>query len=348
MNDYIVAPPYYYYSSKIIWHNYLISNYTNQTMSQLSNNQGRGYEYVCLCELYNAVKEIRPAEIVKNSSLEAAKRAYDTLSESEREIYSKSAKAMIPAIFESEPQIIEDDQDVLSLFIQQDEEGEKGDVRDVIIARSALKWEIGLSIKHNHFAVKHSRLSPTIDFGDKWFGVPCSQDYWNKVNPIFNYLEEAKNTKKKFNELPDKDTQVYKPIIAAFIEEINRQYTKHTDLPKKMVEYLLSRYDFYKVISIDSQRLTQVQAYNLHGSLNKPSKKQKPKIIVPIASLPTRIIKIDFYPGRNNTAELFMDNGWTFTFRIHNAETYTAPTLKFDIQIKGMPTDILTINCIWK
>lgn len=32
---------------------------------------------------------------------------------------------------------------------EQDEEGEKGDVRDIIIARSRLKWEIGLSIKHN-------------------------------------------------------------------------------------------------------------------------------------------------------------------------------------------------------
>ncbi|MGN0235407.1 MAG: HaeIII family restriction endonuclease [Paludibacteraceae bacterium] len=317
-------------------------------MSQRSNNQGRGYEYACLCELYNAIKNVRPAEIVKNSSLEAAQRAYDTLTESEKETYSKSAKAMIPAIIDSEPRIVEDDQDVLSLFIQQDEEGEKGDVRDVIIARNTLKWEIGLSIKHNHFAVKHSRLSPTIDFGDKWFGVPCSQDYWNKVKPVFDYLEEAKQANKKFNELPNKDIQIYKPVIAAFIEEINRQYCKHADLPKKMVEYLLSKYDFYKVISVDSQRLTQVQAYNLHDSLNKPSKKQKPKIIIPVASLPTRIIKIDFYPGRNNTAELFMDNGWSFTFRIHNAETYATPTLKFDIQIKGMPTDILTINCIWK
>ena len=35
---------------------------------------------------------------------------------------------------------------------------------------------------------------------------------------------------------------------------------------------------FYKVISIDSKNLTQIQTYNLRGTLNKPSKKQKAKI----------------------------------------------------------------------
>lgn len=317
-------------------------------MSELSNNQGRGYEYACLCELRDAISKHRNVTVVENSSLEAAKRAYDTLSPAEQKTFHISAKAMIPAVFECEPRMIEEDEDTLEIFIQQDEEGEKGDVRDIIIARNALKWEVGLSIKHNHFAVKHSRLSPSIDFGEKWFGIPCSKLYWQDIEPIFSYLENAKMQGKKFNELPEKDSAIYKPIIAAFIAEVGRKYKEHPELPKKMVEYLLSKYDFYKVISIDSHRMTQVQTYNVHGTLNKPAKNKKPTIIVPVASLPKRIIKIDFYPGRNNTAELFMDNGWTFSFRIHNAETYATPSLKFDIQIQGMPIEILTINCIWK
>ena len=43
-----------------------------------------------------------------------------------------------------------------------------------------------------------------------------------------------------------------------------------------------------------------------------------------------------------------MDEGWQFTFRIHNASTLVEPSLKFDIQIVGMPTAIITINCIWE
>lgn len=34
-----------------------------------------------------------------------------------------------------------------------------GDVRDIVIKRKDIEWEVGLSIKHNHDAVKHSRLA---------------------------------------------------------------------------------------------------------------------------------------------------------------------------------------------
>lgn len=36
-----------------------------------------------------------------------------------------------------------------------------------------------------------------------------------------------------------------------------------------MVEYLLGEFDFYKVIGIASKQMTQVQSYNLRGTLNK-------------------------------------------------------------------------------
>ena len=53
-------------------------------------------------------------------------------------------------------------------------------------------------------------------------------------------------------------------------------------------------------------------------------------------------------PDRNNTVELYMDGGWQFTFRIHNAATKVEPSLKFDVQIVGMPTAIITIDCHWR
>ena len=79
-----------------------------------------------------------------------------------------------------------------------------------------------------------------------------------------------------------------------------------------------------------------------------PSIYLQKKSEVPVVALPTRIVHIDFVPDSNNTVEVYMDGGWQFTFRIHNAATYVEPSLKFDIQMVGMPTAILTINCIWK
>ena len=60
------------------------------------------------------------------------------------------------------------------------------------------------------------------------------------------------------------------------------------------------------------------------------------------------IVSLDFVPNKANTVELYMDGGWQFSFRIHNAEKKVVPSLKFDIQIVGMPTTIITINCLWK
>ena len=50
----------------------------------------------------------------------------------------------------------------------------------------------------------------------------------------------------------------------------------------------------------------------------------------------------------NNAMELYLDGGWQFSFRIHNASTKVESSLKFDIQIIGMPTTIISIDCRWK
>lgn len=317
-------------------------------MSNKSNDQGRAYEYITLKTLHAEISKIRKAKIVKNSSLEAAKDAWNKTSKSMQNLLYVSAVSFVPDIFDLEPLILEDDGDCVELLIQKDSQGEKGDVRDILIVRNGIEWEIGLSMKHNHFAVKHSRLSPSIDFGEKWYGVPCSKRYWLSVSPIFDYLQKQRNVGKAWFEMSDKSEKVYIPLLKAFIEELRDTYAKHNELPQKMVEYLLGEYDFYKVISVDKKRTTQIFSFNLHGTLNKNGKRNKATSTIPRVLLPSRIVSLEFKPGSDNTIELYMDEGWQFSFRIHNASTMVEPSLKFDIQIIGMPTTIVTINCRWK
>lgn len=59
-------------------------------------------------------------------------------------------------------------------------------------------------------------------------------------------------------------------------------------------------------------------------------------------------MNLEFKPDSNNTLELYLDRGWQFTFRIHNASSKVESSLKFDIQIIGMPTSIVSIDCKWK
>lgn len=317
-------------------------------MSVQSNNQGRAYEYICLLTLNEEINKIRKSKIIENSAFIAAQNAWNSVDYSLQSILKESANAVVATIFDMEPMIIEDCEDILTLKIQTDNEGKEGDVRDVLISRSDVCWEIGLSIKHNHFAVKHSRLGRNLDFGKKWFGVPCSQTYWDNIKPIFDYLAKQVAQNKNWNELENKSQDVYIPLLNAFMNEIKNSTIQNPSVPQKMVEYLLGEFDFYKVISIDSKRITQIQSYNLHGGLNKSTKIISPKIKIPVVMLPTRIVSFDFKPNSSNTVELYMDGGWQFNFRIHNASTKVEQSLKFDIQIIGMPTTIISINCSWK
>lgn len=317
-------------------------------MSIKSNDNGRAFEFICLNTLHEKILSHRPVIVEQNSSFYAAKRAWENIDEKTKEALTASASAAVDSILDLEPLILEDGNDTLNLRIQMDEEGEKGDVRDILIIRRNIHWEIGLSLKHNHFAVKHSRLAKSLDFGNRWFKIPCSDEYWDEIRPIFDMLEVEKNSGKKWSELTDKENDVYIPLLNAFITEIKRSNEKYDNIPRKMVEYLLGEFDFYKVISVDRQKLAQIQAFNLRGTLNKNSCDKTPEIIVPISSLPSRIVSLDFKPNSTNTVELYMDAGWQFSFRIHNASTRVETSLKFDVQIIGMPATIITINCSWR
>ena len=38
-----------------------------------------------------------------------------------------------------------------------------------------------------------SNILDKLDFGKEWFGMPCSDEYWNAIEPIFNTLKQKEN-----------------------------------------------------------------------------------------------------------------------------------------------------------
>jgi len=314
-------------------------------LSKKSNNQGRGYEYVWIKILEENLKKFIPVKIFQNSSLDANKNAYETLTEEQKKIYKISAESAIETIFELEPRIFENLSEELILKFQKDEVAIKGDVRDIVISRK--NFEIGLSIKHNHDAIKHSRLSKKIDFGAEWFEKPCSENYWQKILPIFDRLKILQEKNLKWSEVADKNNSVYVPLLQAFIDEIKNSYANDKNIPRKIVEYLIGVKDYYKIISRDNKKITIIETFNLHGTLNKPSKKIISAITVPKISLPTELVAIKFKNNSKNTVEMYLNNGWQINFRIHNASTKVEPSLKFDIKFIGIPPEVLILKCVW-
>lgn len=318
-------------------------------MSAKSNNQGLAFEYIFINTIYKDLTALGiNSKIINDEHYRSAEKGFLSTSSIICKNLKKSAEVATQKIFELEPTILEPTTtatDIVILYIQSNIKGATGDVRDVILQKQDIKWEIGLSLKHNHFAVKHSRLSKNIDFGEKWYGHKCSAHYWKKVLPIFGKLDKIHG--KPWCNIPNKINNIYVPILEAFIGEIKRTANNDSDMPKKMVQYLLGKYDFYKIISVDNQNMARIDAFNIYGSLNKKTKTKKSKFHVPIIKLPTRLMHIGFKPKSKTTVEIVFDNGWSFNFRIHNASTLVENSLKFDIQFVGLPASIMRIDCKW-
>jgi len=62
--------------------------------------------------------------------------------------------------------------------------------------------------------------------------------------------------------------------------------------------------------------------------------------------LPTKIFHFDYADNSTgiseNTMELICNNGWQISFRIHSASSKIETSMKFDVQLIGVPVDIPT------
>ncbi|GAA9855337.1 hypothetical protein VN0611_13970 [Helicobacter pylori] len=310
-------------------------------MSDKSNNQGRAYEYAWCLALEQKLSVFKKVVVDKQNGFNAANRAYESLEKSLQERYLESTKQGVLLLLDCEPllsEVIGSSQNEITLSLQKDKLGEMGDVRDILIYFD--RFCIGLSIKHNHDALKHSRLSKDLDFGEKWLGVGVSQNYKDTIKPLFERLENAKKEGMLWRDFPNKEQEIYAPLLQAFKKEVLRiDENKKNKVPQKMVEYLLGKYDFYKAILLEREQKTKLEAYHFHNTLNR-SVKNKPKRIIPLSKLPTRMIYFDFKPKSFNTLELVLDEGWSFSLRIHNASSRVEPSLKFDIKLLSKPESV--------
>jgi len=307
---------------------------------------GKAFEYALLKEFEEKLKGKTTVYVINNSSLYNARQCFFSFNNEERGRYLLTASFAVNFLIDIEPRLSHsiNDNDILQLELLTDRKGESGDVRDVLVIRLLQKWEIGISAKNNHHAVKHSRLSKNIDFGEKWLKIKCSKEYFDEIQPIFDYLEELKESsggKKTWKSLDNYHMSVYRPILNAFKKELCRIHDTHTDnVAALLVEYLVGKKDYYKVIKVHNA--VEIQAYNLHGTLNLPFNNIEPKFKTPVISPPNKITRISFKDNCDTTLIVNFDRDWDMSFRIHNASSKIEPSLKFDINLLRAPNSMFT------
>jgi hypothetical protein len=285
--------------------------------------------------------------VVTDSSYLEALACFNVYGVAPKSKYSRAAAAAINHIISLEPRLTHPSSptDALRLKLQPDSAGRGGDVRDVLFIRSTQNWEIGISAKNNHKALKHSRLSNVLDFGNSWVNVPCSAAYFAAIAPTFATMKALKAAGQKWRNQPNKDATFYQPILNAFRDELLRIDASNPKIPQTLTSYLVGHFDFYKVMK--RARVVEILAFNQNGTLGKGISGIRPTTPIPRLTLPTQLIQIQMKQGSTNTLEMVLDQGWQLSFRIHSAATLVETSLKFDVNLVGNPASMYSNHIVY-
>ena len=299
---------------------------------------GKAFEYALINEANNILTGRGfTVNVIVDSNYNDALTCYNIYTGRPRLRYSQAAIAAINHIITLEPRLINPTtpEDTLTLRLQPDTSGRAGDVRDVLFIRSTQSWEIGISAKNNHKALKHSRLSNVKDFGNSWVGVPCSPKYFADIAPTFAALTALKAVGAAWKHQANKHILYYQPILEAFRIELTTINNNHPNIPQSLTSYLIGRFDFYKVMK--RPRVVEILAFNIHGTLGRSIGGNRPVTPISRLILPTQLIQFQMMPGKSDTLSMVFDRGWQLSFRLHSAETLVIPSLKFDVNLVGNP-----------
>lgn len=256
----------------------------------------------------------------------------EKVSDKKRQAFDRAASVAVEHILAKEG-VLGWERSTAVIQFNSDAAGQKGDVRDLIIRNESK--QLGISCKANHEALKHPRLSGSLDFIKKW-GLSesgCSDSYWAAIKPIFKELSDIKKASKSeatWEELVDKPSRFYWPILDAWESEIKRTIADSSDtealICKNFITYLIGKHDFYKVMCKGSDRV-DLQAFNFSGALATRQTK-----------FPTVINLINNKNGGVYSKTIVFNHGYSINFRIHSASSRVESSLKFDINAIGLPT----------
>ena len=327
-------------------------------MAKASNTiNGKAFEYACLMAIFNKLQEMgKDVKISETAAFNTAKNCFEIITKSRCDFMTAAATA-VKVISGLEPHLLNGD-GFLLLEISPDSVaiGSDGDVRDVICIRESSKkggWQIGLSCKLNHRALRHPRVTESKDFGVEWMDIPCSQTFIQEITPVIDSLVELKNKKTLWRNVNKKFDAYYVPILQAYVSEIKRLCDENPDVPSKLLSYFFGSNDFYKVIMNEKKNTTTVQAFNMNGTLSKRCGSIRPTSTLPKTDLPQRLIDVSVKVSKKGVASkttiiLAFDRGWTISMRLHNKDKFAKPTsLAWDVNLVGLPEGAFSNTRSW-
>ncbi len=328
-----------------------------------NTTNGKAFEYACLKAIMDKLTADGKSVIIQDTdAYKTTVNKYNSLTEEEQTKYMDAAKSAVKLIFPLEPRL-ENGNGELYLAVNADAaaQGVDGDVRDVLCIRAindSSEWEIGLSCKHNHEALRHPRITADKDFGKNWIGIPNSLEFINEISSTIDILIDYTRQNKLWSEITNTNEEkwdtYYVPILTAYKNEIIRMCNMYPDVPQKLLSYFFGSKDFYKVIMKESQKTTVIEAFNMNNTLGQRAGTIRPIIRIPITNMPSRLVEADFKRKRNGdisktTLLLIFDNGWQVSMRLHNKDKIVKLTsFAWDVQLEGLPRGVYIDHRSWE
>lgn len=309
----------------------------------------KAFQYACLNSLFWHTSAKQKVVVLQTNALTTAILAYEALGRNiqlEMDFYASDAikrMAYLETLFNAPW----NDQQLL-LSIQGKRDMGPGDLRNIICKRD--QWEIGIHCNYNSpdislLSPHHFSLSENFDFGLIWFGLPCSLEYFNVIRPLFNELNGMKFNKILWQNVRDKETRFYIPILQAFINELQRLNNVYPDeLPAKLFRFLIGTKDYYNIVTLIDARIPLLQPFNFRKSHYRTG--IRPSRGLPKIKEPARIIDIHLVQDSADAIRILFYQ-WSILLQVDNRSSVVDPNLTFDVKLEGVPVPFApNIGCL--
>ena len=277
-----------------------------------------------------------PYKLEENSAYKGYKELWER--SEEKDFVLRQARPAIKRIFSKEPYVFKSDGDPLYIrFNDAKRRLKKDSFGEILLERADKDWRISLSVKSDakvlatmpvadrDMDVFMNRVMNAFneidDFGDRIFGIPCSQQYFLDMNAILSRFEPY--DKQRWSELRRDDPFVYStlitPMLKAIGDEIPRICKDHPEAPQRLIDYFYGKIDYYYINPIDEVQVTRIGAVNSRRGLGRIP--NNTNLFTPQVKFPTQLLDVRFANGRygelsQDTIQFSFDGGWSVCLTI--------------------------------
>lgn len=271
----------------------------------------------------------------------------------ERDLAYRQAAPAIERIVSHEPYIFETDGEPLCIRLNFLDRRIEDSFGEIMLERPDLDWRFAISVKNdakilsalpvadreldmNKDEIRNS-FNAIDDFGDRIFGIPCTNEYFEDMNEIL--LNIAPRDSENWSELVKDEKFVYGSLITPMLRAIGREFPRvlkfHPEAPQKLIDYFYSTIDYYFIKPISELEVTRIGCVNARGHLGCMPGNTNLK--TPKTRFPSELLDVRFATGKygeisRDTLQLSFDGGWSLCITMYPVyDTYGE--LGFDMQV---------------